>query len=216
MAFRFNRFGSERVSRAVVPRDTMIALISVLCIVVLGHDLYQTWAGRSREIEVGRREAVNLAWSAAQNARDAFLLADVRLLDLVERVEAEGTGAPQLERLRRLMRLQIVTLPILQSLTLIDAAGNVVVNDRPVTARVNVADRKFFQHHQTDADRGTYTSDPLHSRVTGNWVVALSRRFDHTDGSFAGILTATIDVSTFQKFYATLDLGHDGVAALIR
>lgn len=47
-------------------------------------------------------------------------------------------------------------------------------------------------------------------------MIVLSRRVDHADGSFAGVVAASIDRAWFQNFYATLDLGHDGSAGLFR
>ena len=63
-----------------------IAIISVLCVAAVGFDLYRTLDGRSRAIDGSRREVVNLAWSAAQHAEEAFRLADTSLVGLVERV----------------------------------------------------------------------------------------------------------------------------------
>ena len=74
----------------------------------------------------------------------------------------------------------------------------------------------MFQYHQTHSDRLTHVSELIHSRVSGNWVVAMTRRFNHPDGSFAGVATVTIDVRYFQAFFTTLDIGRDGSAALLR
>jgi len=216
MTFRSNVRRTDGASPPSLSRGTMIAFIVILCVVVVGFDLYKTWTSRSAQIEGSRREVVNLAWSAAQHAEVAFRLADTGLIGLVERVEVEGTGPEQLERLRKVMALRMAASPILQSITLIDATGDTIVNDLPVTRRVNVAERAFFQHHLTDLGREPHVSELLHSKVTGEWVIAVSRRVNRPDGGFVGILTATIAVPYFQAFYNSFDLGNNGSAALFR
>ena len=47
-------------------------------------------------------------------------------------------------------------------------------------------------------------------------MIVVSRRVDHADGEFAGVVTIAVDVAYFQSFYATFDLGHDGTASLFR
>lgn len=170
MPFRFKaRFGQGQ-NRQRLPRGATIAFISILVVVVVGYDLYQTWEGRSREIEDSRREVANLGWSAAQHAEIAFRSADASLIALVERVEVDGTAPEELERLRRLMAQQMASLPMLQGLTVFDETGASVVHGAPVTTETNAADRAYFQYHRTHSDRQPYTGESLRSRASGKWV----------------------------------------------
>jgi signal transduction histidine kinase/FixJ family two-component response regulator len=216
MLFRSKARRVKSLSRPSLPRGATIGLIAILCVIVTGYDLYHTWQDRSREIEDSQREVANLAWSAAQQAEDAFRLANTTLIGLVERVEVDGTGPLQLERLQKIMAVKTAFSPILQGLTLIDETGNIISSHLPVSPRLNVADRAYFQYHLTHADHLAFTSELLHSRITGKWVIAMSRRVDHANGSFAGIVTATVDIAYFQDFYATFNIGHDGSASLLR
>jgi hypothetical protein len=54
-----------------------IAFISILCVVVVGHDLYRTWQDRSFRLDETRREVANLALSSDQHVADAFRLATI-------------------------------------------------------------------------------------------------------------------------------------------
>ena len=45
-------------------------------------------------------------------------------------------------------------------------------------------------------------------------MLPLSRRINHEDGSFAGIVRATINIARIQSFYASLDVGRDGNVTL--
>lgn len=118
-----------------------IALIFVLCVVVVGHDLLRTWEDRASQLENTRREVANLSLAADKHAEDGLRLADTTLSGLIERVETDGTGPAQIERLRRVMAQRAGATGILSTLALIDATGAVLVTAEPTTPSMNIVDR---------------------------------------------------------------------------
>jgi PAS domain S-box-containing protein len=216
MAFRSNIHGTNGPGNRRSAHGATIAIISILCVVVVGHDLYRTWQDRSRRLDETRREVANLVLSADQHAEDAFQLADSSLNEIVDRAEIDGTGPVQLGQLRWLMAKRLANLPVLRSLDVIDETGTSIADSQATVPPLQLADREYFQYHRTHADRGRYVSPVLRSRSTGRVVVVVSRRIDHADGSFGGVVAATIDVAYFLGFYVTFDLGHDGSAVLLR
>ena len=203
------------VGRPRLAYNAMIVFVAILCMVVVGHDLLRTWEDRSHQNENTRREAAKLAWAADQHAVAAFRLADTILTELAERVEADGAGAAQLDRLRQVMEQRLANSSALQSLGLLDETGTLIAYGNPSTQRMVLADRAYFQQHLAHPGRGLLVSGVLRSRINGRWLVVVSRRVDHADGSFAGVVIAAMDVAYFQAFYATFDLGHDGSAGLL-
>jgi signal transduction histidine kinase/DNA-binding response OmpR family regulator len=180
------------------------------------HDLYETWTQRSRDIADTRRDVENLAWSTAQHATDAFRQADVAVAGLVDLIEIDGTNPVQIERLRKLMRRRLANSPILQGVAYYDETGTALANGLPETVPINISDRPYFQYHVANAERGPYTSELLLSRFSGDLVVTVSRRVDHADGSFAGVVSAAIRFSYLRELYATFRLGHEGLVSLLR
>ncbi|WP_424578244.1 hypothetical protein [Bradyrhizobium sp. USDA 326] len=53
----------------------------------------------------------------------------------------------------------------------------------------------------------------MRSRSRGQWVITASRRFNHPNGSFAGVALTTIDVAFFLQFYRGFDVGRNGCIA---
>jgi PAS domain S-box-containing protein len=184
--------------------------------VVVGHDLFRTWQDRSRQLESTRREAANLASAADRFAASAFWVANASLTALVERVEHDGTGPVQLERLRRVLEQRLKQSSVMQRISVIDATGVLIADGRPLTPATDVSDRAYFRYHQTHADRGLHLGEIVQSRFSGELVITASMRVDQPDGGFAGVAVATLALAYFQDFYATLDLGHDGMTALFR
>jgi hypothetical protein len=80
---------------------------------------------------------------------------------------------------------------------------------------LDLSDREHFlaQLH-SDEDR-LYISRPLIGRVSGKWSVQLSRRFLNADGSFGGVIVASLDPVHFTKFYNKVDLASSGSISLI-
>jgi PAS domain S-box-containing protein len=191
-----------------------IALISTLCLAVVGHDLLRTWEDRSHQLDSSRRETANLAWAADQHAEVAFRDVDARLAALVERLEA--AGPMQLDGLRQVLARAAAHLPEVDGLGVVDETGILIVNSRSKTRQANVADRSYFVYHQTHTDHRAYVSETLQARASGESIISISLRVDRPDGGFAGVVVASIASAYFQNFYATFDLGRDGLVALLR
>src|SRR5471032_289018 len=161
------------------------------------------------------RVTSNLARSMAQQADDTIKSADTSLTDIVERVETDGYGDVAMARLHRLMVDQTANLPQLSGLFVYDENGRWMVNSRPEQeSPLNNADREYFRYHQHHAERGPHIGVPVVSRSTGKWIIPVSRRLNHRDGSFGGVALATIDIDYFSRFYRSFDIGEHGAVAL--
>jgi diguanylate cyclase (GGDEF)-like protein/PAS domain S-box-containing protein len=51
--------------------------------------------------------------------------------------------------------------------------------------------------------------------MDGEWVVTVSRRFNHRDDSFAGVVIASISADYFSEFYGQFDIGAGGTISLL-
>jgi len=80
--------------------------------------------------------------------------------------------------------------------------------------RVNYNDREYFQAHKARGDVGLYISRPLASRLTGDRMVVLSRCIDKADGSFGGVVLATLKLSYVSRPFDRIGLGEDGAINL--
>src|SRR5205085_496228 len=90
------------------------------------------------------------------------------------------------------------------------ADGRWVVSSLPKPMQGNNFDREYFQYHLTHPGRALHVGMPVRSRSTGVWILPLSRRIDHPDGSFAGVVLATLDLGWFGAFYDSFDVGQTG------
>jgi PAS domain S-box-containing protein len=195
-------------------RAKAAALIAIVCIALIAVDAANLWRQRADDIDHARQDTVNLARSIAQQARGAIESSEGVLIGLAERAESDGIGPERREPLRAFMRSEVASLRVLRGLSVLDEHGISVVNSLLVTQPIDFSDRDYFIYHRTHPDRGPHVGRPVRSKATGDLVIPVSQRIDHPDGSFAGIVLATLDMGYFQRFYDGFDIGGRGTIVL--
>jgi two-component system, sensor histidine kinase and response regulator len=199
-----------------LPLATGVALLVILfCVTLIVLDGWRTLSARSARLQDAETVTANLARSLGQQADDAFKEADEAFSGLVELLDHDGTDPAALDRLHRLLVQRSADLPQLKGLFIYDASGRWLATSLPATPPdVNNTDSDYFTFHREHEELAPHIGPPFVSRAGGGWIIPLSRRFNHPDGSFAGILLATIDTGYFQRFYDTFNVGQDGAIVL--
>ncbi|AHG22010.1 diguanylate cyclase [Chania multitudinisentens RB-25] len=178
----------------------VFVVIVVLTLVVF--NTWQIWNTHQRNLQGAENNAENLARALAQHADDTFILIDNNLLDLIERIETEGLGPQQIPRLQKVMRSQIANFPPLHGSFIYDDQGNPFLTSTGIPLnQANNAERDYFKYHFTHNDNTTYIGKVIRSRTTGDLIIPISRRLNHPDASFAGVVLATLYVDYFSQFY---------------
>lgn len=202
--------GASKVHMPAVKRASLFLI--VICLSLIAIDAWRTWGDRAARLNEANTAMSNIARALARHANDTITVADAVMVGLVERVEVEGTGPAALERLRKLLAQQTRELSPLHGIFIYDANGDWLVNSiKPVEpGRYNNADREYFQHHRDNPSTKAYIGMPVISRSTDEWILPVSRRFNNADGSFGGVIMASISMDYFRIFYSGFDIGEDG------
>ena len=87
-------------------------------------------------------------------------------------------------------------------------------NTGPISAPLDVRDREYFQVQQDSSTDELFISKPILGRTRGIWLLQLSRPIRGADGSFQGVIVASLDPRYLAKFYQSIDVGHDGAIFL--
>jgi signal transduction histidine kinase/CheY-like chemotaxis protein/HPt (histidine-containing phosphotransfer) domain-containing protein len=107
--------------------------------------------------------------------------------------------------------------PVLEVLSWTDAAGTFQATSRDLPLprhRTGIADFPHFQVQRDSPDIGLYVSPPFRSETSGVWLVAVSRRLNNPDGSFAGVVSGPLELSYFTGIYRSIKLGGSASVAL--
>jgi hypothetical protein len=142
---------------------------------------------------------------------------DLTLLSVVDEFEAQlrTRNALDADRARAFLQTHEARLPALNGIRVANEHGQVVLG-KDVTAETPAswADRDFFSKHQNNPATGLLVSSPMMGRVTKVWLVSATRRFNHPDGRFAGVVSAGIPVDYFTQLLTMPGLGPKGVVLL--
>ena len=190
-----------------------IVFVTLTCAVLLGFGIWREWAARETQLHDTTTSLANLASSLMQHAEDTVDLADTVLLDLVERLQVDGTSPAALARLDTLLAAKVRALPRMREVTVHGEDGRWLATSLAAKGGDNTR-REYFTHHQTGPDTGAFVGPSIIDRGTGRRTITVSRRLRHADGSFAGVAVAFIEASYFADKYRTYDLGLNGSIAL--
>jgi diguanylate cyclase (GGDEF)-like protein/PAS domain S-box-containing protein len=138
------------------------------------------------------------------------------LTGLVHRLGIDGTGPEAIARLQTFIDLRKSSLGRIRGVFIYDETGNWLATSEAVSLKgLNNGDRDYFRHHAQSDDHRTLIGRPVKSRSGGQWIITVSRRFNHPDGRFAGVVLATVDVAYFSQFFKKFNIGQNGSVALL-
>ncbi len=102
-------------------------------------------------------------------------------------------------------------------LFIVDAAGVVRQSTRPEIVGANVVGRDYFRHEQSlqRGEANMFVGVPVQGLVTRSWQLNLARRLQGPDGSFGGVIAATLSTTALDAFADTIELGNNGLIALL-
>src|SRR5215470_19368579 len=170
----------------------VVTLIISLFVVLTGLFL----AEKKRSIESGVEGLTsNFVSSIDQEVTSSFDKIDLIVLALADDLQKQlqTKGRLDLEAIDRLTSTDVARIPELDGLRVTDETGRLIAGTGVTGgAPATYGDRDFFAEHRSHADSGSIVSKPLFGRVSHKWVIALSRRFQRPDGSFAGVISAAI------------------------
>ena len=195
-------------------------ILGFMAVVMLAFVLVEGWRiwRDYRQVFINAENAVsNLSRATAQHAEDAMRQVDAITAALSERLEGDGFALIDRPRLHALLKQQAQIMPQLHGLFVYGADGSWIVTDKDVVpANANNADRDYFIYHRTHADRQVRIGSVVRSRSTGDLIIPISRRLDHPDGSFAGVLLGTIKVDWFVRYYGDFKIDERGALVLAK
>lgn len=120
------------------------------------------------------------------------------------------------EGIHQFLQDRLRSLPQADAVSIIDDAGKIVNFSRtwPVPP-IDTSDRDFFSYLRDHDDPRPFIGVPVINKVTGAWVITLTRRISGPHGEFIGIVLGVIDTRYFENFWAT-SISATGSVALFR
>jgi diguanylate cyclase (GGDEF)-like protein len=192
-----------------------VAFVALVCLSLIAEVGWSRWNAHRVQLSEKRTATSNIARALAQHAENTVKVADTVLLDIVERLETDGSSARSLGRLHQFLRTVVTDLSLLHGLFVFGEDGMQLVNSQESGVnQVDGSTREYFIYHRNHPGGAPHIGRPLRSPSTGDWIITVSRRIDHADGRFAGVAVATIKLQHFKQFYDSFDIGREGAIFL--
>ncbi|ARJ40624.1 hypothetical protein B1H58_00515 [Pantoea alhagi] len=211
-----NKADSESRAAKPVLRQMMLVFLLVISSAVIAINGWSLWSSWQRTLHLTEENARNLSVSLARQAEDTFLQIDLTLQDVRDRIN-QGGIEQQAANLHQLLMARKAALPPLDSIVIYHASGYPALSSSPVTlSKTSVADREYFRFHQRSPDSKLHIGDVVRSRVSGNMVIPVTERLSNPDGTFRGVVMASIRLDYFRQVYDYYNLGERDLMALMK
>ncbi|MBI4276015.1 MAG: diguanylate cyclase [Rhizobiales bacterium] len=101
------------------------------------------------------------------------------------------------------------------SYSVIDRDGNLrAVTNGSGSTNGRFSDFEFFTVQKDALKDELFIAKPVNGVKSGTWSIQLSRRLIDKDGTFAGVIAATMDAVALARFYKSVNVGQDGAIGL--
>jgi len=191
-----------------------LLVANLLAWAMAGYELHQ----RRLQIEGQTlRNVQDLAYTVDGLVSGSLREVDLVLLGVVDELQRElaANGRLDPEATRALLARQGARLPQVDAIRASDERGQVLFGpDAPTETGAGWGDRPFFGRQRDRRDLGLVVTPVLRGRVSGLRVIALTRRYEHADGSFAGVVSAAVPLDYFERLLGGIELGPNGAAVL--
>lgn len=201
------------------PTAILLMLAGLLIVAAVGGWVAFVAADHARTVRHAQAELSRLSSLLREHAHRTIEASDLVLQRLVDHLEDRDIAALRDdEALHRDLQDMGRGLPQLGSLRVMDATGTVVASSlHRHPAPDSFADRTYFRVHAADQARsGPFVDELMTGRHTGLNFFSISRTLRRSDGTFRGIVVASIHTDYFQSFYQSLGLDSGGSIAILR
>jgi signal transduction histidine kinase len=197
------------------------SVLIAVTIVTAGLEVWEQYRGRiDREVAETRSLAIVLA---EQTAR-AFQAVDLVLQETQTMVRAANVADPEhfarqveTEDVHRFLLDRLHSLPQADAVSLIDSTGRIVAFSRAwPTPTIDTSDRDFYAYWRDHADSHAFIGQPVLNKVTGSWVITITRGIRGPNGEFLGIVLGVVEARYFEDLYQVIATSEGKTVTLYR
>jgi len=194
-------------------RRLVLLVLGIVVVAVLGNLAWSLHAARQNVLERAGNSARNLATALEQHTGRSIDGVELALKMVAERLRRTPPPAPA--AVDATMSQVLANLPAVRAIWVVAPDGTMTHDSQKLPGRWNLADRAYFQVHRDRAVQGLFIDKPVLSKH-GVWFIPVSRRLEDAGGRFAGVIVAAIEPEYLEAFYGSLQVGREGVVALVR
>jgi diguanylate cyclase (GGDEF)-like protein/PAS domain S-box-containing protein len=199
------------------PKHSMAALgilFSALIVILFLVDLRTRY---HNAIDAAKNEALKDAAILSDNTALTFETVDrvLREAELIRLGGFTGNYATS-DAMNAALRHVVQTSPFVVAVGWTNASGDLLAHsyEKP-PPRANIADLPHFTAQRDGGADRLFIAEPFSSSAGDRWLTAASRRLNNPDGSLAGVVTAPLDPSYFNRTFRSFNLSNGGAILLL-
>ncbi|MGL6061365.1 MAG: bifunctional diguanylate cyclase/phosphodiesterase [Bradyrhizobium sp.] len=218
------RLGWTDGSRATIRRSPVVWLImcgAILSAAIVAGTVAMIEQSRDRALANGQRELENTILLLTRHfdqqfedsnaiARSVIAHTGIAQMTSPDEFRQKMSGAEAHERLKSV----VAALSFAGVVHVFDINGRTIgaSADGPLP-EIDVSDRTYFSTLRSGSSSSPAV-EPVRSYITGNWTTIVAHRLSGADGVFLGVMARRIEAANFEKFFASLSLGHDATISI--
>jgi hypothetical protein len=206
------------------PRQMVGAIGGLLILGLIATATFTIMRSRSQQLDAAAHELSQLSLTLSEESARTMQSVGLMLTDVQAQLDVAGViSSDDLQSIAgtkpfyQYLRDKIRDVNYIDALIVIDSEGRIVNSTRswPSTP-VDVSDRDYFQVNREKAGNAPFIGAPVHSRVTGDWVINFSRRINGPKGEFLGVIIGSMQIDYFQELYRAIFGDSERTVALFR
>jgi diguanylate cyclase (GGDEF)-like protein/PAS domain S-box-containing protein len=188
--------------------------VAAICLVILGLEGWREWNSHDAAVQSAISSSLNLAHSLRQHADDTFELAQDTVSAIVYEAQVAGLGEDGLAATEARMRKSTAASSRFLRIDIYDPDGQwLATTAQNLPPGPRQTSYSYFQNHRESASQAPFIGRPIQT-PNGDWILTVSQRLNRPDGSFGGVVVATIDSQYFSSFYSSFNVGQHGSISL--
>ncbi|BAO92109.1 sensor domain-containing diguanylate cyclase [Caballeronia cordobensis] len=176
------------------------------------------WQGRAQALQNAHQASANLVATLSADIARNIEASDLSLRTIVSGVENPAVMALPPD-LRKLVLFDGATgMNYVGGAFVMNREGRIILErDASQHADLVFSDRDYFKVHAEHPGAGLFISGPYASRLRdGTTSLAVSRRIDGPDGSFAGVAVIALNVDYFDSLLSRVSVGARGSVFIVQ
>jgi diguanylate cyclase (GGDEF)-like protein len=156
------------------------------------------------------------------NSVEQTLVGMIDGIDFALQVSAEeinrqiASGHPDEDFINHFLKKQQQRLPYLDLLRVANEKGEAIYGQGVVkAARVSLSHREYFKQLRNDPSIGMVIAEPIIGAISQQWIWLMARRIDQPDGSFGGLVYASIFIDEIVRMFDQIKMSPGSVIALL-